>query len=140
MSASPSDAELQFYYAGLHKVLRRHRFMTVLGWVVTLAGVASIPIGWQLDRPQAAIDLVLAGGIVIAGLALVQQSIASLESYVTVPFPPSSQEEGGPGPHAAIRELAQLMREIDEGGWQEAYEGIRRVEAVGAAHGLPPLQ
>jgi hypothetical protein len=34
----------------------------------------------------------------------------------------------------------QLLKEIEEGGWQEAYAAIQKLRDIGTAHGLPPLE
>jgi hypothetical protein len=136
---SPSEAELQFYYFGLYRVLRRYRFMTLLGWLIVLIGVLSVPIGWNIGRSHGLIDLALSGFTVIAGLALVQQSISSLEAYITVPFPVSEGGNGGGEQSAVLMDIARLMKEIDEGGWQDAYAAIGTLKKMEKAYDMPAL-
>jgi hypothetical protein len=136
-STSPTEVELQFFYFGLYRILRRYRFTTILGWLVVLIGAVSTPLGWEFGRPHGLIDLALSTGTIAAGLMLVQQSVSFLDAYVNVPFPTSS--DGGWGQSAAIHEITQLMKDIDEGGWQEAYAAIGILKRMEAKHGLPAL-
>lgn len=135
--AMPTDAELRFYYFGLHAVLRRYRTMTVLGWVIVSLGLASVPLSWRLGTPHGLVDTLLSVGTVIAGLAVVQQSVAALSSYLRVPF----KERPGEAAelHPAILHIEELMRDIDEGGWQDAYAAIEKLERMQESFGLPPL-
>ena len=144
MTSSPeirlTEPDLKYYYTGLYRVLRRFRFMTLLGWMVVLVGVAGIPLGWEFGRWHGLIDLLLCAGTIIAGLALVQQSVVSLDVYTKVPFRPSPIGDEGGSDSRAIGEIVQLLKEIEEGGWQEAYAAIRKLRDIGAAYGLPPLE
>jgi len=133
----PTDAELRFYYFGLYAVLRRHRAMTILGWVIVLLGLATVPLSWRLGTPHGLVDTLLSAGTVIAGLAVVHQSVAALGSYLHVPFSerPGSTADLPP----AILYIEELMRDIDEGGWQDAYAAIGKLELMQDSHSLPPL-
>lgn len=133
----PTDAELRFYYFGLHAVLRRYRAMTILGWVIVALGLASVPLSWQSGTSHGLIDTLLSAGTVIAGLAIVQQSVTALSSYLQVPF--SERQGEAPELHPAIRYLEELMRDVDEGGWQDAYAAIEKLERMQESYGLPPL-
>jgi hypothetical protein len=133
----PSDAQLRFYYYGLHAVLRRYRTMSIIGWIIVLAGVASVPLSWRLGTPHGLVDTLLTAGTIVAGLVVVQQSVTALSSYLHVPF---NERPGGPeDTHPAIRHIEELMRNVDEGGWQEAYAAIGTLERMQESHGLPPL-
>lgn len=136
----PVQSDLQRYYVGLHRVLKNFRFMTILGWTIVLVGVAGIPLGWEFGRWHGLIDLMLCCGTIIAGLALVQQSVVSLDAYIKLPFWSSSHENGAATDSAAADEIKQLLKDVDEGGWQDAYSAIRKLRDIGAAHGLPPLE
>ena len=133
----PTGAELRFYYFGLYGVLRRYKAMTILGWVIVSLGFASVPLSWRLGTPHGLVDTMLSAGTVVAGLAVVQQSIAALSSYLHVPF--SERPERTAVPHPAVQQLEELMRDIDDGGWQEAYAAIEKLEQMQDAYGLPPL-
>jgi hypothetical protein len=133
----PTEAELGFYYFGLYTVLRRYRVMTILGWSIVLLGFASVPLSWRLGTPHGLMDTMLSVGTMVAGLAVVQQGVASLGSYLRVPF--SKRQETVTAPHPAIQYIEELMREIDEGGWQEAYSAITKLEHLHDTYGLPPL-
>jgi len=137
-STSPTEAELQFFYFGLYKILKRYRFTTILGWLIVFIGAASTPLGWEFGRPHGLIDVALSMGTIAAGLMLVQQSVSFLDAYINVPFPTSSN--GGWGQSAAINEINQLIKDIDEGGWQEAYAAIGILKRMEAKYGLPALR
>ena len=135
----PTEAELGFYYFGFYAFLRRYRVMTILGWTIVFLGLASIPLSWRLGTPHGLVDTLLSLGTMVAGLAVVQQSVASLAAYLHVPF----SERPGPGtttpPHPAVQHIEEMMRDIDEGGWQEAYAAVRKLEQMHDSFGLPPL-
>ena len=89
--------------------------------------------------PHGALDLVLAVGTMLAGVGVVQLSVSSLQSYVTVPFP-TAQPGGTDPPSPVVGEIRQIMKDVEEGGWMEARSALRALESLGAAHGLPPLR
>jgi len=134
-----TDAEMEYYYRGLYAVLRRYRTMTVLGWGLVVAGFASIVLGWRYGTPHGLMDMLLSGLTIAAGVAVVYQGVVTLESYVRVPVlslqGKSSEDEALP----VVREILEIIREIDTGGWQEAYLAIRKLRDLGAAYGLPSL-
>ncbi len=133
----PTEPELRYYYYGLYAVLRRYRAMTILGWVIALLGLATVPLSWRLGTPHGLVDTLLSVGTVIAGLALVQQSVTALASYLHVPF--GERPDGPTQPHPAIRYIEELIREIDEGGWQDAYRAIMKLEQMHDSYALPQL-
>lgn len=137
---APTDAELQFYYFGFYRILKRYRSMTLIGWFVVLAGCVSVPLGWSAGRTCELIDLALSGFAIFAGLALVWQSVASLDAYVSIPYP-SGRPGNGDGEIPVVRgEIMEIMQDVTAGGWQEAYAGLSRLKEIGGRHGLPPLE
>lgn len=128
---------MQFYYFGLYRALKRYRFATVLGWVIVFIGCASVPLGCELVGTHALTDLTLSCCTVVAGLTLVQQGISSLAEYINVPFP--TDDGTGTIPRAHVDELVQLMKDVDEGGWQEAHAAIRTLKEMATTRGLPAL-
>jgi hypothetical protein len=136
---SPSERELHFYYFGLYKALKRYRFSTVLGWLIVLVGCSAVPLGWQLGGPRGAIDIVLSVCTVVAGLVVVQQAVASLSSYLTVPFASTTDGEQLQEPPLVIKEIIDLMNDVEAGGWQEAYAAIRKLKEIETSRGLPAL-
>jgi len=130
-----SDNDLRYYYFGFHKALKRYRLMTIIGWVVVAIGCVSFPVGWSVGRPSGLIEIVLSCATVVAGLGLVSQSISSLESYMRISLPFVHDGEQ----HPMLFEIVEIMKDVDEGGWQEAYAAIDRMEALRAKHGLPAL-
>lgn len=135
----PTEQELQFYYHGFYAVLRRYRSMTLIGWLVVAIGFVSFLLGWNASMEHGIIDVLLSCSCVLCGLALVQQSIASLSSYLKVPFPKAAIDTEESVPHEVVTVLEELMKEIDEGGWQEAYAAIGKLRQMETTRGLPPL-
>lgn len=133
----PTEAELRYYYFGLYAVLRRYRTMTIVGWIVVALGLVSVPLSWRLGTPHGFMDTLLSAGTVIAGLAVVQQSVASLSSYLHVPFGDRPDATADRPP--AIRYIEELMRDVDEGGWQDAFAAIEKLEKMQDSYGLPQL-
>jgi len=123
-----SDPEIEYYYTGFLRVLRRYRLMIMLGWIIVFAGFGSLFLGWTLGLPHGLIDLSLSVLLILAGILVVQQSIAALQEYVSVAF--------RPGQHDALAEIHSIMEEIRRGGWREATGGIRKVEDIAAKHEL----
>lgn len=139
-SVPPSQEELEFYYHGLYRALRRFRIMTILGWTVVALGIASIPMGWRSGQIHGLLDLALSGSTVLAGLALVQQSVAFLAAYLRVPFPAATDGDGSDQPSGVVHEIRELMKDLDEGGWQEAYSAIGKLKEMQSRYSLPPLE
>ena len=130
-----SDAELRYYYLGFHKALKRYRAITIIGWIVVVIGCVSFPVGWSVGRPGGLIEIALSCATVVAGLGLVSQSISSLDAYIriTLPFAQNGEQ------HSVIHEVVEIMKDVDEGGWQEAYAAIMKIEELGTRLGLPKL-
>lgn len=135
--SAPSPDQLEFYYHGFHRVLRRYRSATITGWVITFAGVAGIPLGWNAGRTHGLLDLLLCGCAIAAGLILVSEAVSFLGAYAAVPFPPASPDTGSDGEPELVQEIRLLMKEVESGGWQEAYAAIGTLKALGLRHGLP---
>jgi hypothetical protein len=135
----PTADELRFYYFGFYAVLKRYRFMTLLGWLVVAVGLVSFMLAWNVGREHGIIDTMLACGCASAGLALVQNSVASLSSYVSVPFRSTVGPTGSTEQVPAVREIVVLMKGVEEGGWQDAYMAIRKLKELESTYGLPSL-
>ena len=134
----PSEAELQFYYFGLYQVLQRYRIGTTLAWLIVSLGVVSIPLGWKLGTPHGLIDIALSVGTILAGLLVVQQNVATLSSYLNVPFGSRITNESHER-SLVVDEIEALMKEVESGGWQEAYSAIGKLKNLEAKYGLPRL-
>lgn len=132
----PNDSELQFLYFGLFRALQRYRTTTLLGWGIVLIGFASIPLGWNTGSVHGLVDLALSASTMLAGLLAVQQSTVWLESYVRIRFPLATDR---PEATSFVSEAVGLMKDIDEGGWQEAYAAIGRLRQFEKKYGLPQL-
>lgn len=130
----PSEMELRYFYFGFHRALKRYRSMTIIGWLVVIIGCLSFPIGWSVGRHGGIIEIMLSCATIVAGLGLVSQSISSLEGYVKIVLPIKTEGDR----HPLVHEVVDLMRDVDEGGWQEAYAAIRKVETLQTRYGLPP--
>ena len=130
-----NDNFLGYYYFGFHSALVRYRLLTVEGWIVTAIGAGGLFFTW--GRPADLLPIVVALSAVVAGVSIVQQSVASLDQYVRIPFP----DPGSSPPEiaAGIVECARLMEEIDRGGWQEAVAALRALDGMKERFSFPPL-
>ena len=134
-----TDDELRFYYAGFYTVLKRYRNMTLLGWFVVAVGLASFMLAWNVSREHGIIDTMLACACAVSGLALVQNSVASLSSYVAVPFRSGEGDVGATEKSPVVLEIVAVMKDVEEGGWQDAYAAMRKLRDLESKYGLPPL-
>lgn len=137
---SLTESELQYYYRGLFKALTRYRLATIIGWLVVLVGLVGVPLGWEFGRPHGLVDIVLSAFTILAGLTVVQQAVVSLSAYVTVPMQGMTAGDSPTELPAAVKEIIEMMKEVEEGGWQEAYALIGKLQEMQATHGLPPLR
>lgn len=134
-----TDNELEFFCVGFYRMLRQHRTKTIIGWCIAAVGIASIPLGWRFGTPHGIIDIALAMATVVAGLAVVQQSVSALDAYVRIPFPVALDDQAGTGLAQPLKELLEVMHDVEKGGWQEAYKAIAAIREIASRWGLPPL-
>ena len=134
------DELLEFFYFGLYADLKRYRRMALIGWGGVLVGCVGVGLRWRAGGPFGLVDIFISAATIIAGLALVQHSIESLSAYVQIPFPDSTQPGYGAGYGPALQESREIIMEVDEGGWQEAFLALRRLRSMEQRHGLPPLE
>lgn len=134
--------ELQFYYFGLYRALKRYRVVVVIGWIVVAVGCMGIVHGWDLTRFHGLLDVGMAAFTVLAGLALVHNGVASLSAYVSIRFRRAEPGEGSStGSHEqAVREILDMIQDIEAGGWQEAFSAMRRLREMQERYGLPALE
>ena len=133
----PGPGETEFYYHGFYRALRRYRMATITGWIIVFAGIAGIPLGWNTGSMHGALDMVLCGGTIIAGLLAVSEAVSFLGAYVAVPFPALHAAEGAGPEEGLVAEIRVIMKDVDRGGWQEAYAAIGMLERLGVRYGLP---
>lgn len=134
------DAALQFYYYGFYQALRRYRRAAVIGWAIVAAGFLGVLLGWDFAKPPGLYHLGLCLGAIAAGLTLIQGTIAALSLYVRIPFPLPPVGEEAEAWQGAVDELRSLMKDVDDGGWQEAFAALHRLERMAERYDLPPLQ
>ena len=120
-------------------MLKRYRTTSLLGWVIVFAACLSAPLGWNLGRSTGFIEVVLTVLTVVAGLVLVWQNISALEEYIRIPFPVPSPPEQPEVQSPVITEIKNMMHEVDEGGWQEAYAAIGKLRQIQITYGLQKL-
>lgn len=132
------DPALDFFYYGFFHALRRYRFFTMTGWLLAGAGVGAIALRWGPVWSGDIVSLVLCGLLFAGGIVIVQASIVALGSYVRIPFPPPQPGSANVGSLQAVQEILPLMKEVDEGGWQEAFRAMVSLRLIGSRHGLPP--
>ncbi len=109
--------------------------MTLIGWSVVLMGCASFPLGWNVGRPAGVIEIGLSCVTIVAGLVIVWQSISALEAYVHIALPVSHNGES----HPLVHQVAEIMKDVDDGGWQEAHSAIRKMEELQTTYGIQPF-
>ena len=126
---SPDEAALEYYYHGFLRTLRHHRIVTIAGWIVAVAGGAGVFASCRAGEDLAGSAIPLLA--VCAGIALVQQSVARLDAYVAIPFPAPDPEMTARLP--VLSACAELMQEVETGGWQEAYAALRTLRGMPAA-------
>ena len=124
-----TKAEVEYFVTGFLRVLRRYRFMSTLGWLAVMAGFVSLYVGWSHGMPHGLIDLALSCLAILSGILVVQQAIASLQEYVSLP--------AGASDHPAVTEIRVLMEQIRKGGWREATGAIRRLNTIVTNHDIP---
>lgn len=134
-----TDAELDYFYRGFYTVLLRYRAMTLMGWIIVAAGFASLVLGWRTETPHGIVDLALSCLTMFAGVGLVHLSVVSLDTYVRIPVMGLQGKTGDAVSVPAIAAILELMKDVNEGGWQEAYAALRRLRTLGRDAGLPPL-
>ena len=134
---SQENAALQFYYFGLYRALKRYRVSIILGWTIVCVGCASIPLGWRFFGFQGIVDISLSCCTVLAGIALVQLGVSSLDVYIRIPFP--REDHAGTLPRTAMDEITRVMEDIERGGWHEAHSAMNKLKGMEATHGLPAL-
>ncbi len=134
--SSLTPGQRAYYIDGFLVALHRFRRATITGWIVTAAGVMSLPLGWSGGFPHGILDLVVSCAAAIGGIVLVEQSVGMLESYVQVPFHEGTSA-GTPLPEPAGK-IRTIMEDVDRGGWQEAFAAIGDVERLAGEYGLSP--
>ncbi len=133
-----NDAELQHYYFGLYRVLKRYRTTSILGWTVVFVACGSIPFGWNLGRSTGFIEVALTVLTILSGLVVVWQNISALEEYVRIPFPFAPETDEAKAMFVA--DIRALLKDIDDGGWQEAFAAVGRLKELQIKYGLPELE
>lgn len=132
-----STEYLQHRYFGFFAALRRFRTTTVIGWGVSAAGLAGFIGAWGIPGARGLLDVLLAGATILAGVAVVQVSVMSLQSYVSLRYPPLPPDISE-ADRAALESLEPVMAAVRDGGWQDAFHAIGEVRAIGRQWGLPP--
>jgi hypothetical protein len=138
LEQSARDPALDFFYFGFFQALRRFRFFTMTGWLLAGAGVGAIALRWGPVWSGDPVSIVLCGLLFTGGIVIVQASIAALGSYVRIPFPPPPPGSADMEHLQAVEEILPLLKEVDEGGWQEAFRAMVSLREIGSRHGLPP--
>ncbi len=132
------DSALEFFYFGFYRALRRFRATTVAGWCIAGAGAAAFILRWDPVWRGDLTGGLLCGLLVFAGILLVQQGVSELTWYTHIPFPfpPAVNEENG-RTGSAVAELSGIMKEVDEGGWQDALQALAALHRIGERYDLP---
>jgi hypothetical protein len=134
------DPFLHFSYFGLFSALRRYRAVAFLGWGIVAVAAGALFLLRHLSGSVGLAAIGVAVLAAVAGVALVQVSVAALGAYVRIPFPEPPEQSGAELPGEAVRELKETIRTVEAGGWQEAFAALEGLRAIGARYGLPPLE
>lgn len=126
----PTRDPLHQYCRTLYATLRRYRRTTILGWMVVAAGCAGIGMSWELDRFHTMLGVVMSAGTILAGVLLVDQSVGFLSAVVAIPPGEVSEEADASAGLSLSEEVRTLREDIDRGGWQEAFAGLRRLRSL----------
>jgi hypothetical protein len=124
----PSD--LGRYVLEFTRALQRYRTTTILGWMITAAGFASLVLGWRAGSLRDMLDLSLSCFTMIGGVWTVHVSVQSLEAHVKLSLHALETTGGDVRMDGLRAELAHLMSEVHEGGWQEAFAALRRLREL----------
>jgi hypothetical protein len=120
----------EFFIHGFRRALLRHRTFVVAGWAITALGalgfLGSFPGMERGDLLVVVIPLVT----MAAGILIVHLSIVALESYVTTPFPMPDPGEIEEPLGQILPACRDIMKEVAEGGWKEAFDAIRTLSAM----------
>lgn len=111
--------------------------MTIFGWVITGAGFISLVVGWRASSASDVLDLALSCLSMAAGVSVVHVSVQALDEYVKVVISALERHTSpgaDAGPHA---ELLTLLKDVEAGGWQEAFIALRRMRMLDAQSGSP---
>lgn len=130
-----NDPELRYFFLGFHRVLKRYRLTSFIGWSIVFMGCASVLLRWNLVRSTELLEISLTALSIFAGLVVVWQNISALEEYIKVPFP-ETHGVGEIGGHV-ISEIRDLMKEVHDGGWQEAYAALGKLKTIQSRYNLP---
>jgi hypothetical protein len=99
--------------------------------------MAGLIASWGIPGARGLVDVLLGGATVLAGITVVHVSVMSLQTYVSIRFPPLPPEVPD-AERAALEALEPVMAGVRDGGWQDAFHAIGEVRAIGERWGLPP--
>jgi hypothetical protein len=131
------ETALQFFYVGFHHALRRFRMTVVAGWCIAGAGIAALVFRWGPLWEGDLAGAIFCALLIFAGILLVQQGVTELSNYVRIPFPHPPDTEEDRDICTAVAELSVVMRDVEEGGWQDALQALAALRAIGERYGLP---
>jgi hypothetical protein len=138
LERSAQDAAREFYYFGFFRALQRFRTFTIIGWILAASGVAAMVLRWAPFWTGDLTALVLCALLIASGIVIVHVNVAALTAYLQIPFPPLKPDEGNTEFADAVGEIVPLMKEVDEGGWQDAFRVLHSLRAIGVRYGFPP--
>lgn len=131
------ETALQFFYFGFHHALQRFRVTVLAGWCIAGAGVAALAFRWGPLWEGDLVGGILCALLVVAGILLVQQGVTELSIYVKIPFPQPPDTDENRDLRNTVADLAAVMGDVEEGGWQDALQALAALRAIGERYGLP---
>lgn len=121
---------------GFHRALLRFRRAVFLGWTLAAAGVIGLLLRWEARPFVGLLDILLSGLVVVAGVVLVSQAVEFLSAYARTLFMSAA---AGAARTELDKELDELARTVEAGGWQEAFAAVDRIRSIAERHGLPAM-
>ena len=118
----------------LYAALRRHRRTTITGWAVTAAGCLGIVWSWDPASPHGLFGIGMSAVAIVAGILLVQESVGFLTAVVAYVQNEPLPADGDAATQELHTRLTEISREIDSGGWQEAFAALGQVRSLARSH------
>jgi len=112
----------EVWILGFLESLKRYRRVTLVGWMVAAGGAMALVLRWRSPGMLGLLDIVLSGATIAAGILLVLYGIEGLSAFIRTALAALQKEE--------LTELRELMKEVEDGGWQDAFAALARVRRM----------
>jgi len=112
----------EVWILGFLEALKRYRRVTLVGWMVAAGGAMALVLRWRSPGLLGLLDIVLSAATIAAGILLVSYGIEGLSAFIRTALAALHKEE--------LTELRELMEEVEDGGWQDAFAALARVRRM----------